>query len=442
MKLARGAVFETWGTFTGVLPALPDAGSYDRAVLTRQVEEVAAEAEPPGKDTYWDGKYLGRLAAALPIAEQLRSPAAATIEERLKRRLEDWLGAEEGGRLGEGGRLKETNTFYLNRRWGTLIGYPASYGSDHELSDHHFHYGYFLRAAAEVARRDPAWAARWKPMVDLLARDIASPARDDPNFPFLRVFDPYAGHSWASGTAKFGSGNNHESSSEAMAAWTGLILWGQATGDTALRDTGVYLYTTEMEGINNYWFDVDARNRPREYEPSVITMVWGGKGVNETWFSKNPEAVHGINWLPFHGGSLYLGRHPEYLRRNYDALVRENGGADWDQWADIVWMARALSDPDDAWAQLEASRGTFKAEDGNSRANLVHWVGNLRELGQVDPAVTADHPLYAVFHKGAARTYVAYNTSDAPLNVAFSDGTTLAAPTRGWHTLRQTKPNP
>ena len=27
--------------------------------------------------------------------------------------------------------------------WGTLIGYPASYGSDTELNDHHFHYGYF-----------------------------------------------------------------------------------------------------------------------------------------------------------------------------------------------------------------------------------------------------------------------------------------------------------
>ena len=28
-----------------------------------------------------------------------------------------------------------------------------------ELNDHHFHYGYFIRAAAEIARRDPAWAA-------------------------------------------------------------------------------------------------------------------------------------------------------------------------------------------------------------------------------------------------------------------------------------------
>ena len=68
----------------------------------------------------------------------------------------------------------------LRRDWGTLIGYPASYGSDVELNDHHFHYGYFIRAAAEVARRDPAWAEdeNWGGMVKLLIRDIASTDRD------------------------------------------------------------------------------------------------------------------------------------------------------------------------------------------------------------------------------------------------------------------------
>ena len=84
--------------------------------------------------------------------------------------------------------------------------------------------------------------------------------RNDPLFPFLRNFDPYAGHSWASGHAKFGDGNNNESSSEAMNAWGGLILWGEATGDRTIRDLGIYLYTTEMYGINEYWFDVYGEN--------------------------------------------------------------------------------------------------------------------------------------------------------------------------------------
>ena len=100
----------------------------------------------------------------------------------------------------------------------TLIGSKPSYGSDGQLNDHHFHYGYFIRAAAEVARLDPTWVEKWGGMVELLIRDIASTNREDLLFPHLRCFDVYAGHSWASGHAKFGDGNNQESSSESMNA--------------------------------------------------------------------------------------------------------------------------------------------------------------------------------------------------------------------------------
>ena len=68
-------------------------------------------------------------------------------------------------------------------------------------------------------------------MVNLLIRDIASPDPDDPMFPSIRCFDLYAGHSWASGHAKFADGNNQESSSESMNAWYAMMLWGEVTGD-------------------------------------------------------------------------------------------------------------------------------------------------------------------------------------------------------------------
>ena len=59
----------------------------------------------------------------------------------LKRRLEDWFTASENDRA----------LFRYDERWGTLIGYPASYGSDGDLNDHHFHYGYFIKAAAKTS---------------------------------------------------------------------------------------------------------------------------------------------------------------------------------------------------------------------------------------------------------------------------------------------------
>jgi endoglucanase Acf2 len=268
-------------------------------------------------------------------------------------------------------------------------------------------------------------------MVRLLIRDIASPDRADPLFPFLRTFDPYAGHSWASGKAGFADGNNQESSSEAMNAWTGIILFGQAVGDRALRDLGIWLFTTELEAIENYWFDVEGRHRPAAYTPSVVTMIWGGKGVNETWFSADPAMVHGINWLPFHGGSLYLGRHPEYCRRNFEALLREAGGSLPAAWRDLALMYRALEDPGDAIRRLEAEP-RLAVEAGNSRANLYHWTHALRALGRVDRGVTADHPLHAVFEADGRRTHVAYNMGPGPIEVRFSDGTVVEAAGRGF----------
>ena len=167
---------------------------------------------------------------------------------------------------------------------------------------------------------------RTGPFVDLLARDIASSRRDDPAFPFLRNFDPYAGHSWASGDGVAGDGNNQESSSEALAAWTALVLLGEIRGDRALRDTGAYLYASELAAVEAYWFDVDRREPPAGYPHPVVPMIWGGKGAYGTYFSGEPEHLYGINWLPFHGGSLYLGRFPDFAARSYDALVAARGG--------------------------------------------------------------------------------------------------------------------
>ena len=218
-----------------------------------------------------------------------------------------------------------------------------------------------------------------------------------------------------------------------MNAWTGLILWGEATGDTALRDLGVYLYTTEMNAINEYWFDVHGENFPKDYTPSVVTMVWGGKGANATWFSARPEHVHGINWLPIHGGSLYLGRYPDYVEKNYAALRR---GERRDQ---LEGVGRTSSGCTGRWSirrtrikQFEAAKDKVAFEGGNSKANTYHWIYSLNELGQVDAGVTADYPLFAVFRKGKKRTYCVYNGADKPRTVIFSDGFELKAGAGDW----------
>lgn len=436
MKLAEGTAFRTVIRYPGVLPALPIGAGVDRQTFASALQAEVDRAAAPLSDTYADGKWLGRNATLIPIAEQFQlDDAAKALRERMRHRLEEWLTAPDAN-----GPAKNRGLFYYDDRWGTLIGYPASYGSDDELNDHHFHYGYFIKAAAEIARRDPAWAKddRWGRMVKLLIRDTAGWDRKDTMFPFLRNFDVYAGHSWASGHARFGDGNNNESSSEAMNAWSGLILWGEATGDRAIRDLGIYLYTTEMHGIDEYWFDMHGENHAKGYTPSVVTMVWGGQGVNATWFSARPEHIHGINWMPFHGGSLYLGHFPAYVEKNYAALVKENNGTNWKEWSDLIWMYRALTDPQDAIKLFEASKDKITFEAGNSKANTYVWIYGLSALGQVDAGVTADTPLYAVFRNGKTRTYCAYKMESGPQTVRFSDGFELKASAAGFATATAT----
>jgi len=201
----------------------------------------------------------------------------------------------------------------------------------------------------------------------------------------------------------------------------------------------VWLLASEVAAINAYWFDVTGEFHPKDFTPSVVTMIWGGKGANGTWFSGNPELVHGINWLPFTGASLYLGGYPDYCAKNYKALVAENleddtkkaekdgktvpgDGTNWDQWADIMWMYRALSDPTDALKQFDARVSAYKPEGGNSLANVYAWITTLEAFGQVDRTITADASYYAVFTNAGKRTHVAWNPDAQPRTITFSDG--------------------
>jgi endoglucanase Acf2 len=299
-----------------------------------------------------------------------------------------------------------------------------------------------------VALRDPAWAAsdRWGPIVDLLIADIATTRRGAADFPFLRHFDAYEGHSWASGNAMGGWGNNQESSSEAVNAWVGLILWGELRGDKALRDLGIWMYTTEIEAIRHYWFDVHGLVLPKEYKSAEVSMLFGGKIAHNTWWTDEPRQIKGINLLPITTASTYLGRDPAFLRRSLGTLEEESRifasrgkvAKPADIWQDIFAKYLALVDPTAALAQWDRW-GSF--ELGDTRSHALHWMLTLQHLGTPDFSVTADTTLYTVLRNTEGRrTYMAYNATRTPLTVRFSDGTVLEVAPFELRTQRDKQP--
>lgn len=419
MKLFDGNQFSTDLTFEGVLPALPDQGDYNRTDLLKMINAVASETLPVGP-TYENGKAIARFAHIVNIADQLGAVTARDhFLSEIKKRLEEWF--TSGG----------TQSYVYNSAWKTLTGYPSGYGADNQINDHNFHAGYAIMGAAIVAQYDSVWAAKenWGGMVDLLIRDGNCWDRSDTRFPFLRSFDAYAGHSWEAGHGDFGDGNNEESSSESMNFATAVTLWGAATHQNDVRDLGIYLYTTERTAIEQYWFDVDDAVFPLAYSYKALGMVWGGKGVHSTWFGANPEFIHGINMLPFTGGSLYLGRHPDYVKANYDEIVKELSGPPT-AWPDIIWQYLSLTDPSTALS-LYYANPTYVPFDGETKAHTYHWLCNLKKMGKTDISVTADVPTFSVFKNTAGeKTYVAYNPSSDSVRVHFSDGYSMNVPAR------------
>jgi endo-1,3(4)-beta-glucanase len=348
---------------------LSNLSSNEKSELAEAVSADIAELPDFPADTYFGGKALYRAAMLWQLATQLElTDPAKTVGDKLTETLTTWTEPK-------GADSRDAFCFVYDEQGKGIVGLTPSFGSD-EYNDHHFHYGYFLYAAGVLTQDDPDLAKTLQPVMDLVAADIGSNAGNEA-FPDRRVFDVYAGHSWASGTSPFADGNNQESSSEAITAWTGLATWAKSTGNTALEAEAVWMLSTEAQAGLDYWTNFDnAEPVYSGYGHKIVTLNWGGKRDYATWFSPEPAAMLGILVIPMSPASTYLAGDPDRITAN----VEEATGGRYDQkFGDYLLMYAALAGDDQRKAALETAR-SLDAEwidDGNSRSYLLAWLMTL-----------------------------------------------------------------
>lgn len=323
------------------------------------------DAAVVGTDPYFGGKQLAKLARLAQIAETVgKTDLAEELRARLKSLINPWLNGTNA------------NPFLYDTTWGGLVttkgldDKSADFGQGY-YNDHHFHYGYFLYAAAVLAKGDEGWRDTYADKVLWLVRDIANPSSKDKHFTPFRNMDWFRGHSWASGLFPFADGRNQESTSEAVNAWYSIKLLGEALGDDDVKNIGRLLLAVETASAQTYWqipanstvYDVPFKDN------RAVGVLWSTKADFATWFGQNPEYVYGIQILPITPISESL-LSKKWVEDAWPAMSDAAEAAE-DPWKAFLIAAHAVVDKEAAW---EEAQDLVDLDDGLSRTALLYWI--------------------------------------------------------------------
>ncbi len=451
MRLFTGNQFRTVLTNHGILSTFNEPTGSSGYSHSNAVTWLNQESNHPMDDqgtpmvnaynvaSYEEGKALFRNANNMDLAYKLgRASLGDQYKTSLYNEFLNWFtyspGQErtfwaDGGPYGFFTYNPPTGGA-LGRSYGALTPWRAGFGVQ-AMNDMHFHFGYWIHAASLMAIHHPTFVNDFNWAVDEVIRNIASPNRADPKYPYLRYFSPFKGRSFASGWYWDDNyrGNDMESTSESMNAWQAIYQWGLLTGNNTYRDLGLYLYWTEKSAIDEYWLDVDNENFHPSYPHKLAVIVRENNyEFNVYWGGSHYEELYGIQMLPLHAGMLYLGLNNSYASSYWNAMTashRSAKGTDFDFWkAEMIKYASMI---DHAYAlskfQYNPTRVAHEELlDEDTWSLTYQFIHNMNLLGRPSTDITADKPSYGVFKKGGTYNYVGFNPSATiPLTINFKN---------------------
>ena len=325
-----------------------------RAGRGHACELAAADRDRPRRDRAVPERHVLRrqgaraargAALARPLAR--RGRARGRVADRLEAEFEPWT--DPAGCVD-----RDARCFVYDDALRLVVGRTPSFGSE-EGNDHHFHYGYFLAAAAALAEARPELVDTLAPVMDALAADIAAGAADAA-LPALRVFDPYRGHSWASGLRRSPRATTRSPAPRRSRRGTASRSGRGRAATRAWKRRPRGCCRPRPLPPARCGSSPTSTTSPTGYEHGIVSLTWGGKRDYATWFSAEPSAILGIQILPVGPISLdYLAGSPERVAAN----VAEAGGdaAFAVRSASMSWRTRRSRAPASALDAEEIARG-------------------------------------------------------------------------------------
>lgn len=305
---------------------------------------------------YFSGKGLDKFAQIVFVAKYILNNDSLALAglEKLKNAFAVFANNQQ------------VNPLVYDTTWKGLVSQGglndpnADFGNTY-YNDHHFHYGYFIHAAAVIALVDRdiggnSWLAENKDYVNSLVRDTANPTLADPYFPRFRSFDFFAGHSWAKGLFESADGKDEESSSEDYHYAYGMKLWGRVIGDSAMETRANIMLAVMRHSINSYMLFSDDNKivPPKMVANKVSGICFENKIDYATYFGLNPEYIHGIHMVPVTSASSYF-RGPVFVKQEWDQKLSGLAPSLESGWKGILYMNLALIDPKASYDMFSAS---------------------------------------------------------------------------------------
>ncbi|KAJ2887071.1 hypothetical protein FB639_001444 [Coemansia asiatica] len=343
--------------------------------VAADAQSLVEKAKSLPQDPYFFGKAVARAARIALIADEINDNESRDLAiDQATNWLEPWLNGTNA------------DYFVYDLEWSGVISKAglsdpmADFGQG-LYNDHHFHYGYFIYAAAVIAKLRPEWKDQNQEQVDILVRDFFNIAPSvDTYFPFIRCFDFFDGHSFANGLFAFADSRNQESTSEAINAYYATYLYALMTDRLDIAYYARAVLQLEARTSRIYWHLDDLANDiyPEEYAKNqkIVGILWSTKADYATWFGSNPEFIYGIQFLPYTPAMTLL------LKRKWIAdiwpqfLEKVANGSQTESWQEIIHLAYAVVDKKQTF---EMNSKITNHDDGNSASNSYYWIATAPE---------------------------------------------------------------